>query len=553
MHNSGKSAPSPSTHLLFGILLAALLLLRQPASLLRPQFWAEDGTLFFQDAFNHGFWSTILQPAAGYLHTFPRLVAGVSLLFPMEQAPLVFSLAAFVVQLAPALYLLSPRMSGVIPAFWARAAAALLYVAVPASSETYANLTNAHWHLALIVVCLLVARPAEGAAARGFEALTVALFAVTGPFSILFLPLVAPRLFRARAGAPRERGLTPAILIVVGAAIQALIALTSARVGAGAARFELLSPGELMTAVSTHAFFNATLGIRGLVKLHGFLPPAAYGLGLLGLLLLAFVTVRDRVGPLLVLLYLAALSIALCFAFPLTDPRLLLDPNFGSRYFLFAALFVLFSLLRLALSGPPLRGVGLALLAVAVAVGIPGDFFHSRKPDTLWAENAAVFASLPAGADFSIPVLPLFHPPLVLHKKTPPGGPSPLARFRAVPSRTPASFILTRPERVTLNESANTRHLLVAGWATDGTVSRPAGGVFVEVDGRLFPAAYGLQTSTGLGGDACRDCGFSRLIPISEIGPGPGHTVSIIVLTANRVGQYQPLPRLPFTLSQFFP
>ena len=133
MHKNGTDTHSGSTRLLLGALLAALLLLRSPGRLLHPQFWAEDGTVFFQDAFNHGFLQTILQPASGYLHSFPRLVAGLSLLFPMEQAPLVFNLAAFVVQLLPALYLLSPRMARVIPSFPARAVAALLYVSLPAS------------------------------------------------------------------------------------------------------------------------------------------------------------------------------------------------------------------------------------------------------------------------------------------------------------------------------------------------------------------------------------------------------------------------------------
>ena len=142
---------------------------RSPGSLLHPQFWAEDGTLFFQEAFNHGFLATILQPASGYLHSFPRLVAGFSLLVPMEQAPLVFNLAAFVVQLIPALYLLSPRMARIIPSFSARALAALLYVALPASCETHVNLTNSHWHLALTAVCILSATPAADPRTRALE------------------------------------------------------------------------------------------------------------------------------------------------------------------------------------------------------------------------------------------------------------------------------------------------------------------------------------------------------------------------------------------------
>lgn len=552
MQKHGTDAPSRSTHLLLGTLLAALLLFRSPGSLLHPQFWAEDGTLFFQDAFNHGFLKTILQPASGYLHTFPRLVAGLSLLLPMEQAPLVFNLAAFVVQLLPALYLLSPRMACIIPSFSARLFAALLYIAVPAAHETHVNLTNAHWHLALAGVCILVAAPAAGTATRGFETLLAVLFSLTGPFSIFFLPLVAPRLLGFLKGSARDRSATLALIIAAGAAMQAGFALSSARVGAGASQFGYLAPLELMTAVSMHSFFKTILGSNGFSRISALLPPAAYGLGLLGFAFLVFVAIRDRARPLLILLYLAVLSIASWYVFPLNDPRIWLNPQSGSRYFLFASLFVLLALLHLTLSASHLRGAGLALLGTATIVGIPADFTHPRQPDIRWADNASVFQSLPAGSSFSIPVVPLFHPAMVLRKGAPLRGPAPLSRLKPLQSRTPATFNVTRPRRISLNEKLNSTHLSVAGWATEGTGAQAAGGVFVMIDGKLFPAVYGLPAQINAEGHACADCGFSRLIPIDEIGSG-SHQVSIAVLARDGTGYFQPtLPRT-FTTSQFFP
>ena len=310
MQKNWTSAPSRSTHLLLGALLAALLLLRRPGSLLHPQFWAEDGTLFFQEAFNQGFWSTILQPASGYLHSFPRLVAGFSLLFPMEQAPLVFNLAAFAIQLIPALYLLSPRMASVIPSFSSQAAAALVYIALPASYETHVNLTNSHWHLALMAVCILVAQPATEPRFRALETFMVALFSLTGPFSILFLPLLAPRLLWVVKGARPIRSQIVSVVIAAGALIQLGFAAASARIGTAAAQPAPLSLQELMTVVSMHTFFNAIFGINGFTGFYRTLPPIAYGLGLGALAFLIFIAARDRVKPLLILLYLAALSIA---------------------------------------------------------------------------------------------------------------------------------------------------------------------------------------------------------------------------------------------------
>jgi hypothetical protein len=540
-----------STRFLLGTLLAALLLLRSPGSLLHPQFWAEDGALFFQEAFNHGFLKTILQPSSGYLHSFPRLVAGFSLLFPMEQAPLIFNLAAFVVQLLPALYLLSPRMTDIIPSFPARVLAALLYIALPASYETHVNLTNSHWYLALTALCILVAEQSGNPRVRGLEILMVAVFSLTGPFSILFLPLLAPRLLGALRGAlPIRRQLVP-VVVAAGAAIQFGFALTSARIG-GAVQSGPLSLREALTVVSMHTFFNAVFGINGFTRFYRTMPLFAYGLGLAAVAFLLVVAVRDRVKPLVILFYLAALSITLSFVFPLNDLRLWLHPQAGPRYFLFACVFIVFAIQHLAFAARSFRGVGRVLLAALVAIGIPADFFHPGGPDTRWADQSAVFRSLPAGSDFWIPVVPLYHQGLVLHKKALPRDQPPLSRLQPVQSRTPAFFNVTRPQKVSLNEEVNSAYLSVAGWATDGTVSKPAGGVFVMIDDKVFPAVYGLPANIGSGGESCPDCGFSRLIPFTEIGPG-AHTVSIVVTTRDRKGFYQPTPPRTFTTSQFLP
>lgn len=540
-----------SSFLLLGALCAGLLLLRQPGSLLHPQFWAEDGTLFFQQAFNEGFLSTILRPASGYLHSLPRLVAGLSLLLPLELAPLVFNLASFTVQLLPALYLLSGRMSPLIPSLPARILAALLYIVLPASYETHVNLTNTHWYLTLTALCILVARPPTTGRVKVLETLAVALFSLTGPFSVLFLPLVARRLAGSRC-APRSLGRLQALIIASGALIQVGFALTSARVSHAVAPYGHLSARELLTVVSMHSFFNALFGINGFTRVYGQLHPAVYGLGLLALGYLLFVALRDRIGPLLILFYLAAASIALSFAFPLNDPRIWHHPQAGPRYFLFAAIFVHLSLLHLAFAARSGRSIGKVLLVFAAIAGIPADYFHPRQPDTHWADNAAVFRSLPAGSDFTIPVVPLYHAGMVLHKRTTARGPSPLSRLRSIASTTPSAAAVRRPQRVVLNAPTNESLLEIAGWALDGPARTPAGGVYVLLDDRLFPAVCGLPAAIDADGRACENCGFSRLLPIAEIGPGT-HRLSIVVITGDRQGYYRPLQLQPFDVSQFFP
>lgn len=544
--------PGWSTCLLLGALLALLHFLRSPQSLLHPQFWAEDGTLYFQQAHNQGFLSTLLKPASGYLHAFPRLVAGLALLLPMERAPLVFNLSAFLLQLIPGLYLLSPRMSHLIPSRAARVAAALLYIALPASYETHVNLTNSHWYLTLTAVCILSATPALKAPVRMLESLLLVLFSLTGPFSVLFLPLVAPRLLRALRGAPTDRGLFQVVVIAAGALVQTGFALTSARIAHAVPLWGNLTLQELLTAVSMHTFFNAIFGINGCAKIYRTLPATAYGLGLLALGFLVFVALRDRVAPLLTLLYLSALSIVLSFVFPLNDPRLWLHPQAGPRYFLFACLFIHISLLHLALAARSLRSIGVVLLAFAALVGIPADFRHPRQPDVRWADHIAVFQSLPDGSDFTIPVAPLYHAGMVLRKATSERGPSPLSGLRPIESATPAALAVGRPRKVLLNDLLNDRFLSVSGWALDGATGKAAGGVYVLLDDRLFPAPYGLPADLGGAERSCADCGFSRLIPVTEIGPG-SHRVSIVVLSRDGKAYYRPTEPRAFAMNQFFP
>lgn len=552
MRKHWTRTPSRTTCLLLGTLVASLLLLRKPESLLHPQFWAEDGTLFFQEAFNHGFLSTLLQPAAGYLHTFPRLVAGFSLLWPMELAPLIFNLAAFVVQLIPALYLLGPRMARLIPALTARAAAALLFISLPASSETHVNITNSHWYLALTAVCILVAAQATETRVQALETFLAGLFSLTGPFSILFLPLLAPRLLGVIKGARPIRSQLVPVVIAAGAVLQLGFAATSARIGTAAARSGPLSPQELLTAVSMHTFFNAIFGINGFARFYRALPPVAYGLGLCALALLLLVAVRDRVQPLLILFYLAAASIALSFLFPLNDLRIWLHPQGGPRYFLFAVIFIHLALLHLAFAARSFRRIGYVFLAAAVFIGIPADFFHPEQPDAHWADNTTAFQSLPAGSDFYVPVVPLYHAGLVLHKKSPQRGRSALSGRQPVPSLTPSGFSVSRPPRIGLDEAINDKYLKVAGWAIDAAARKPAGGVVVIIDEKLFPAVTGLPAAVESGGRSYADCGFSRLIPIDEIGPG-SHQVSIAVFTRDGAAYYRPPPPRTFSVAQFFP
>ena len=82
----------------------------------------------------------------------------------------------------------------------------------------------------------------------------------------------------------------------------------------------------------------------------------------------------------------------------------------------------------------------------------------------------------------------------------------------------------------------------LAGWAVDADNESVAGGVYVDVDGKLFPTFYGAErgdVAKSLGDPSYRYSGFERAIPISEIGSGT-HELAVVVLTADREGYYRP-------------
>src|SRR3984957_20896783 len=114
---------------------------RLPGALLHPQFFAEDGWVWYQQAYNLHWLRSLGIAQAGYIQTLPRLVAGLTLLFPMVWAPLIMNLAGTVIQVLPVTALLSRRCAPWGP-LHLRILMAALYLAIPDAPEIHIVLTN---------------------------------------------------------------------------------------------------------------------------------------------------------------------------------------------------------------------------------------------------------------------------------------------------------------------------------------------------------------------------------------------------------------------------
>jgi hypothetical protein len=191
--------------------LCLLAFLRRPEGFASPQLWAEDAAIFLPEFYAEG-WSSLANPYAGYWHLLPRIVAGLSTLFPLAWAGVVFFFSAVAVFVGSA-WLLT-RLG------WSRAQTLLLACIpflMPSNGEIFFNITNSQWILALGGFALIL-RP-SGAL---WESVYLGIASVTGLNALFWVPVLV-----AQKAIFRER-VSPKVFlpIVAGALLQAFVLIS---------------------------------------------------------------------------------------------------------------------------------------------------------------------------------------------------------------------------------------------------------------------------------------------------------------------------------------
>lgn len=170
------------------IVFALLIFSRCPQTLLHAQFWAEDGVLWYTQAYQFG-WNSFFISNSAYFQTISRLIAYISLPFGLEKAPTIYALFAFLFQLLPISYLLSNRLSNLCPSWTGRFLFGCLLCVLPNTLEIYVNLTNSQWHLAFCTLLILIAEPSSKKLIQIAELLVIAISGLSGPFCVLLFPV----------------------------------------------------------------------------------------------------------------------------------------------------------------------------------------------------------------------------------------------------------------------------------------------------------------------------------------------------------------------------
>jgi hypothetical protein len=393
-------------HAVIFLLASAVIISRRPDAILHAQFYAEDGHVWFADAYNLGWWSALFQTYAGYFVLLPRLAASVALLVPLSLVPLTLNLIAIPFQVLPANLLLSSRSSG-----WgnlrSRALMVAIYLALPNCYELFWGITDANWLLVLSAFILLVASTPRSAAAKVFDIGIMLLSGLTGPFSIFLFPI---SIFLAKRSRDRWRWV-PACVLGSCCLIQGWTLLTAAASGRPHSALGA-SPALFARIVTAQIFFGTLIGSNGLSLLRGnsaliFVACAT----VFGFSLVAFCFFTSSLEMKLFLLFSETLLVASLIAPTVNPPAgasvweiLAVAPNI--RYWFFPELAFAWSLLWCSRSRNNLLKIASTALLFVTCIGIIRDWRHPSFPEEHLPDYAKRFESAKTGATVIIPLYP---------------------------------------------------------------------------------------------------------------------------------------------------
>jgi len=391
---------------------AALLFLRRPDAVLHAQFWAEDGVVWFADAYNFGALKALLRARDGYLQTLPRLACAAALWVPLVHAPLVTNLIALVIEALPPLFLVSARMRNLGP-LGLRCALALLLLFVPDASEVHAAITDSEFQMAVLACLVIIAEVPRSWAGRVFDVVVLALFSLTGPFCVLLFPVALTRTLAqslvrqsTTSRAPQSESRWHWVqlsLLAVGGLVQGLTVLTTAgarlntTLGASVAAFAQIVAGQVVLPLFVgHNPFDPLTADSGKVALSCGLTLAAA---------VAFLyALREGSMELRCFVVFAVLVLAAALAFPTIEPTRyqwepFLVPGQGLRYWYLPRLALMATLVWLVGRQRPTATRLMAGALVCVMVfALVTHWRYPSLPDFRFDSYVRVFEQLPSGA-----------------------------------------------------------------------------------------------------------------------------------------------------------
>lgn len=378
------------------------IIARRPDVLTHPQFYAEDGSVWYSNAYNFGGLYALALPEGGYLNTLPRLVAWFSLLVPLHDAPLIMNVCGIIIQALPASFLLSQRCS-----MWAsaqtRVLLAVTYIVLPNSREVHVVLTNAQFHLALLALLVTLARPPQKWPWKLFDIVVLILCGLTGPFCIVLLVITAMFWLIRR----QQWSLWVAGILLPSVLVQGLELLLGGQ-AVRAPGYLGASPMLFLRILSGQVYVGSLHGRNGFALTAS--TPLVLLVALLGTAILLYCVQHEPIELKLIVTF-SFLILAASLSRPLIsgDAPLwqLLASDRGGRYWFFPMLAFLWSLVWCAVQNKGRKiGVFATALLVFMLDGVILDWRYPPYPCQDLQEAVSGFNATPKGTIVDIPVYP---------------------------------------------------------------------------------------------------------------------------------------------------
>ncbi len=197
MRKSAVRKYLPEIALLFCIF--GILVLREPKCITHPEFFAEDGAVFFTQQLVLGP-SAIFKTSAQYLHIVPRLLALVTSAFPISWAPLLYAIEAFMVQAFCCWAFMLEEFRPVLQSDALRVLLCLFSACVFPAQEMPGQITDLQWFLTMLAVPLTLVPPKPRPTGLRVVLLFFGLLiALSGPVTIVLIPVIVIYAVRERS------------------------------------------------------------------------------------------------------------------------------------------------------------------------------------------------------------------------------------------------------------------------------------------------------------------------------------------------------------------
>ena len=379
-----------------GILLCSL---RRPAAFFYPDLIAEDGSIFFQDAYNLGLFRSLLEPYSGYFHSLSRILAWIGVvLVPLEFLPIGFALSSAAVASFCLSFFYSPCFRHILAHDGARFLLVLVLLLAP-NADNLILLFGVHWYILFLSCVVFFAQPPRTwGSCLGFSAIGV-LAAFSSPGFVLLLPFLLLRYWVATK--PMEKIWMASWIVSLLAIVGMYLYETARKTSGGEHGLGILeSLHGLLNAVSLSWLSTTLLGTHVLPMRVGNVDPAwSYAIALLvaGVVGVLLWGQRRRITksiPALCWILLSIGMVGLLWLRPGFLQDFITFQAFGhDRYFTVPTLLLILSVGVLLHGLPQVNGSGTrrtALLGFLWLLAI----FHYGSQAVMWNERPSSFAEV---------------------------------------------------------------------------------------------------------------------------------------------------------------